>query len=248
MRAHRNAILCIAAVATLISVAADVALAQKVFSRGPSSNTGVSGPSRGGGGYYGGGGYRGGGWGGPGVIMVVPHMGPSGGQYIDDDDDLPQGRKAPATALDEAGTERGACGQRTAAGARRGGDRNRQLRQFAANRRAATPASAHSHRNRRHSNCRARLCSVGGFPIAARSPRWCVRWKPIGSSPRRSRITCSRCNKMKRRPWPKAMRRRLNRQVASAAGAHPRQGRQCPHCGDRLRGRQQSFRACGLHR
>ena len=92
MRAHRNAILCIAAVATLISVAADVAFAQRVFSRGPSSNTGVSGPSRGGGGNYGGGGYRGG-WGGPGVIMVVPHMGPSGGQYIGGGDDLPQGTR-----------------------------------------------------------------------------------------------------------------------------------------------------------
>ncbi len=105
MRAHRKTIFCIAAAATLISVTADVALAQKAFSRGPSSNTGVSGPSRGGGGNYGGGGYRGG-WGGPGVIMVVPHMGPSGGQYIDDDDDLPQG----ARRLPQRSTRRGPSG------------------------------------------------------------------------------------------------------------------------------------------
>ena len=51
MRTHRNAILCIAAVATLILVAADVAFAQRVFSRGPSSNIGAGGPSRGGGGW-----------------------------------------------------------------------------------------------------------------------------------------------------------------------------------------------------
>jgi hypothetical protein len=102
MRAHRNAIFCFVAVATLVFVAADVAFAQKVFSRGPSSNTGVSGPSRGGG-YYGGGGYRGG-WGGPGLIMVVPRMGPSGGQYIDDD--LPQG----ARRLPQRSTRRGPSG------------------------------------------------------------------------------------------------------------------------------------------
>src|SRR6202142_2467963 len=85
MRAHRNAIFCIAAVAALILVAADVAFAQRVFSRGPSSNIGASGPSRSGGSYYGGGGYRGG-WG-PGVLMVIP----PGGQYIDDGYDGPQG-------------------------------------------------------------------------------------------------------------------------------------------------------------
>jgi len=77
MRTHRNAILCIAAVATLILVAADVAFAQRVFSRGPSSNIGAGGPSRGGGG-----------WGGPGVLLAIPQMGPPGGQYIDDGDDV----------------------------------------------------------------------------------------------------------------------------------------------------------------
>jgi hypothetical protein len=55
MRAHRNAILCIAAVATLILAAADAAFAQRAFSRGPSSNISAGGPSRGGSGYYGGG-------------------------------------------------------------------------------------------------------------------------------------------------------------------------------------------------
>jgi subtilisin family serine protease len=84
MRAHRNAIFCIAAVTTLILAAADVAFAQKIISRGSSSNIGAGGPSRGGG-------YRGGGWGGPGVIMVVPQMGSTGGSYIDDGDDVPQG-------------------------------------------------------------------------------------------------------------------------------------------------------------
>ena len=51
MRAHRNAIICIAAVAALALTAADAAFAQRIFSRGPSANVGVSR----GGGYYGGG-------------------------------------------------------------------------------------------------------------------------------------------------------------------------------------------------
>ena len=88
MRAHRNAILCIAAVATLFLVAADTAFAQRVFSRGPSSNIGASGPSRGGSGNYGGGFRRG--WGRPGVLMAIPQMGPPDGQYIDDGYDRPQ--------------------------------------------------------------------------------------------------------------------------------------------------------------
>src|SRR5450631_484123 len=89
MPTHRNAILCIAAVATLILAAADAAFAQKVFSRGSSSNIGAGGPSRGDGG------YRGGGWGGPGVLMAIPQMGPSGRQYIDDDGDVLQGAGRP---------------------------------------------------------------------------------------------------------------------------------------------------------
>ena len=89
MPTHRNAILCIAAVATLILAAADAAFAQKVFSRGSSSNIGAGGPSRGDGG------YRGGGWDGPAVLMAIPQMGPSGRQYIDDDGDVPQGAGRP---------------------------------------------------------------------------------------------------------------------------------------------------------
>src|SRR5271169_5920926 len=52
MRAHRTGIFCIAAVAALSLTAVDAAFAQRVFSRGPSSNIGTV---RGGGGYYGGG-------------------------------------------------------------------------------------------------------------------------------------------------------------------------------------------------
>jgi subtilisin family serine protease len=95
MRAHRNAVFCIAAVAALIVAAADAAFAQKNFSRGGSPSIGASDPrmpSRGGGGYYGDGGYRGGGWGVavPGVLVAIPPMVPPGGQFIDDDDDVPQ--------------------------------------------------------------------------------------------------------------------------------------------------------------
>src|SRR5664280_1314968 len=100
MRTHRHAILCIAAVATLILVAADVAFAQAVFSRGPASNIGAGGPSRGDGG------YRGGGWGGPGVLLAIPQMGPPGGQYIDDGDDVPQGAGRPP----QRSTRRGPSG------------------------------------------------------------------------------------------------------------------------------------------
>jgi len=89
MRAHRNAILCIAAVATLILAAADAAFAQRVFNRGSSSNIGAGGPPRGGDG-----GYRGG-WGVPGVLMAIPQMVPPGGQYIDDGDDVQQGASRP---------------------------------------------------------------------------------------------------------------------------------------------------------
>src|ERR1019366_7883800 len=95
MRTHRNAILCIAAVATLILVAADVAFAQRFFSRGPSSNIGAGGPSRGGGG-----------WGGPGVLLAIPQMGPPGGEYIDDGDDVPQGAGRPP----QRSTRRGPSG------------------------------------------------------------------------------------------------------------------------------------------
>ena len=99
MRTHRNAILCIAAVAALILVA-DVAFAQKVFNRGSSSNIGAGGPPRGGDG-----GYRGG-WGVPGVLMAIPQMVPPGGQYINDGDDVPQGAGRPP----QRSTRRGPSG------------------------------------------------------------------------------------------------------------------------------------------
>ena len=54
MRAHRNVIFCIAAVAALALTAADVAFAQRIFSRGPSANVGVVR----GGGYNGGGNFH----------------------------------------------------------------------------------------------------------------------------------------------------------------------------------------------
>lgn len=97
MRAHRNAMLCLAAVAALMLTSLDNAFAQKNISRGGSPNIGDAGPRgpvRGGGGFQGGGGYRGGGgWGVvvPGVLMAIPQMAPPGGRYIDDDDDLPPG-------------------------------------------------------------------------------------------------------------------------------------------------------------
>ena len=95
MRAHRNAILCIAAVATLILAAADAAFAQRAFSRGPSSNISAGGPSRGGSG-----------WGGPGVLLAIPQMVPPGGQYIDDGDDVTQGAGRPP----QRSTRRGPSG------------------------------------------------------------------------------------------------------------------------------------------
>lgn len=104
MRAHRKALLGLAAVATLILASADGAFAQKYNSRGGSPTIGSSRPTtpigpRGGGGYQGGGGgYRGGGgWGAavPGIIMSIPQMiPPGGGQFIDDGtiDGAPRGR------------------------------------------------------------------------------------------------------------------------------------------------------------
>ena len=86
MRAYHNAIVCVAAIVTMALVAADCAVAQKVFSRGRSPNVGIG---RGG---DGNGGYRGGGWGVaiPGVLMAIPQYGPRGGVYIEDDA-VPQG-------------------------------------------------------------------------------------------------------------------------------------------------------------
>jgi hypothetical protein len=90
MRAYRNAIICVAAAATMALVAADAAVAQKTFSRGGSPNVGAGRGGDGNGGYRGGG-YRGGGWGVaiPGVLMAIPQYGPRG-VYIEDEA-VPQG-------------------------------------------------------------------------------------------------------------------------------------------------------------
>jgi len=88
MRAHRIALLCLAAGLTLAS---DAVFAQKMSGRGGSSNIGMSRPPTGsdgprGGGGYPGGGYRGPGFGGvvPGIIVGLP-QGYSTGPYIVDD-------------------------------------------------------------------------------------------------------------------------------------------------------------------
>jgi hypothetical protein len=89
MRAHRNGLLGLAAVATLTAALAGGAFAQgKQYNRGSSPNIGANRPtmpSRGNGGYRGGG-YRGGAE--PGIIMATPQMvppgSPGGGQFIDD--------------------------------------------------------------------------------------------------------------------------------------------------------------------
>ena len=181
MRAHRNAILCIAAVAALTLAAADAAFAQRIFSRGPSANIGVSGPVRGGG-YHGGGGYRGG-YAGRCFWRTMPGAAPGVIQKIEggDIDDHAAGPRRPRRR--GARFERRAVGQRAAAGARRSGDRDRQFRQRAADRRAATPASPHPHRiadvpaDRHHfvplADSRPPLGRRGGARAA----------KPTGSSP-----------------------------------------------------------------
>ncbi|MFY9688276.1 MAG: S8 family serine peptidase [Pseudolabrys sp.] len=87
MRAHRTALLCLAAVLTLAS---DCVFAQKMSGRGPSPNMGTSRPTtvpdgpRGGG--YPGGGHRGPGWGGvvPGIIVGLPQGYPRGPYIVDD--------------------------------------------------------------------------------------------------------------------------------------------------------------------
>jgi uncharacterized membrane protein len=89
MRAHRKALLGLAAIATLALASAEAAFAQdKQYNRGGSPNIGANRPtmpSRGNGGYRGGG-YRGGA--GPGIVMATPQMAPpgspGGGQFIDD--------------------------------------------------------------------------------------------------------------------------------------------------------------------
>ncbi|MBI4367649.1 MAG: S8 family serine peptidase, partial [Deltaproteobacteria bacterium] len=102
MRVQRNALLCLAAAASLTLAAFDGAFAQKYNSRGTPSigasrPQGPSGPS--GGGYQGGGGYGGGGWGAavPGLLMTIPQLVPRRGEVVDDDiiDGAPQGPRRP---------------------------------------------------------------------------------------------------------------------------------------------------------
>ena len=88
MGAYRNAIICVAAAATMALVAADAAIAQKIFSRGGSPNVGDGRGGDGNGGYHGGG-YRGGAWGVAIPGGLSPPYGPRG-VYIEDDA-LPQG-------------------------------------------------------------------------------------------------------------------------------------------------------------
>ena len=85
MCAYRNAIICVAAAATMALAASDAAVAQKIFSRGGSPNVGIGRGGDGNGGFRGGG-YRGGGWGVaiPGVLMAIPQDGRRG-VYIEDD-------------------------------------------------------------------------------------------------------------------------------------------------------------------
>jgi len=97
MRTYRNALLCLAALATLALASAD-AVAQKYSGRGSGQNIDAVRPPtpkgpRGDGGYRG---PRGGGWGVavPGIIMTVPTMvPPGGGRFVDDGtvDDNPRG-------------------------------------------------------------------------------------------------------------------------------------------------------------
>jgi subtilisin family serine protease len=104
MRAHRNALLLLAALAALSLAPVGSASAQKLYSRGaPQMNasrpTMPNGP-RGGGEHGGGGGFDNGGWAAavPGIIMAIPQMmPPSGGRFIDDGtvDDGPRNRRRP---------------------------------------------------------------------------------------------------------------------------------------------------------
>src|SRR5690242_13017862 len=84
MRVHMRPLLCLAAALAFAST--DGVLAQKMMSRGPSSDTGGMRPSRPSGGGVHGGGPRGPGWGSvvPGIIMAVPQGYPPNGPFIDD--------------------------------------------------------------------------------------------------------------------------------------------------------------------
>lgn len=82
MCAQRNALLCLATLATLTLGLADAALAQSMNM--PRTPTAPMGPPQGGGGYHGGGGFRGPGFGMvvPGILLTLPP--PGGGRVVDD--------------------------------------------------------------------------------------------------------------------------------------------------------------------
>jgi subtilisin family serine protease len=82
MRNHRTVLLCLIA---FLAVTADAASAQKMMSRGPSSDIGSRGPMKPGGGFNGGG-FRGPGWGAvvPGIIMAVPRSYPADDGSVND--------------------------------------------------------------------------------------------------------------------------------------------------------------------
>ena len=98
MRAHRTALLCMAA---LLIVASDTVFAQKMSGRGPSPNIGVSRPPtvpdgpKGGGGHPGGG-HRGPRWGGvvPGIIVGLPQGYPTEPYIVDDSPPAPRRTQA----------------------------------------------------------------------------------------------------------------------------------------------------------
>src|SRR5258708_37498490 len=84
MNMQRTALHCL--IAAMVLASAESALAQKSFSRGPSSNIGVNRPTApSGGGDFRGGGNRGPGWGGivPGIIVAVPQGYPPHGPSFD---------------------------------------------------------------------------------------------------------------------------------------------------------------------
>ena len=84
MRSQPTALLCL--ITALLAVTADSASAQKMMSRGPSSDVGPRGPMGPSGGGFHGGGFRGPGWGAvvPGIIMGLPQGYPSNGIVVDD--------------------------------------------------------------------------------------------------------------------------------------------------------------------
>ena len=175
------------------------------------------------------------GWRVPGVIMTVPGMLPPGGPFIDDDDVI--SNNGPPRRQRSA--RRGPSGAPPAGERRLVPDevvievRNSvsatQIDALAAAASADPPRVANVPAVRHHF-----------VPLAHSRPplgrrRWCARSSATASSPRRSRIICSRC----RQDDAAASRGRTGairaRQAASAAGACARQRRRRARGGDRFR-------------